>query len=151
MFHEWISRVVRAFRRVRHAGMEQRTVLAVTRNERYMTDMRILAIQQSWSVRFATTLGQALEIRPRSGVCVVIYDRDVSRGDCAAAIRLLTHSENPVFCILLGDGLRDMVVGCGGYDVASKPVDHEKLIGLINGALALAAEIDACQAAMAID
>lgn len=153
MFHRFISRLATLLRRVRRAGMEQRTVLAVTRSQRDMTDLRVLAIQQGWSIRFATTLPRALEIRPRTGVCVIVYDRDLPRTDWAHSVKLLAHSENPVFCILLADrpdhALRKSVVRCGGFDVASKPMDRAALAALatlINGALALASEIDACQA-----
>jgi DNA-binding NtrC family response regulator len=150
MLRRLISPIERLFRKVKHAGLEQRSVLTITRNQRYVTEMRVLAIQENWTVRFASTLAQAMERRPQVGPCVVIYDRELSRGDWVQAFRSLTHAENPVFCVLLADSpdgaLRGMVAACGGYDVASMPFDRERISALIRGALALAAEIDGCRA-----
>jgi DNA-binding response OmpR family regulator len=149
-----ISRIEKLFRKVRRAGMEQRTVVAVTRNQRDLNDMRVLGIQQSWTIRFATTLAQALQARPRSGICVVVYDRTVSRADWRDAVESLCAWECPVFCILLSDSagpaLRNAVLDSGGYDIARKPMDPAELAALIRAAMALAAEIDSCEAPMTV-
>lgn len=150
MLHRLIARMEGLWRQVQRAGLDQRTVLAVTRNQRLFTDLRVLAIQQGWSIRFAGATAQALECRPRTGICVLLYDRDLAGGDWARDVKLLSTSENPVMCIVLSDSpgasLRAAVVRCGGFDVARKPLDHGHLAGLINGALALAEEIESCQA-----
>ena len=135
------------WRQVRRAGMEQRTVLAVTHNERLINDLRVLAIQNAWNIRFASNLGQAVARQPQAGICVVVYDRD---GGTLDAVRLFARSRNPVLTIVLSNrpdpSLRAAVVRSGGFDVASS----DGLTSAINAALAIAAEIDACEAALLV-
>ncbi len=123
-----------------------RTVLAVTGFRSLRTELRVLALENGWHIHFAAALGDAIEMRQRGRIAVVLYDRDVDgnhwrRGleamiGCAdpACVILLSHQENPA--------IRLAVIEAGGYDVARDPFDKEALARLVNGAMALEAELD---------
>jgi len=126
-------------------SQENRTVLAITTDERCRMDLRVLAIEQRWHILFASSLQDALLLRTGSRPCVLIYDFDMPV-DWQTALRAFAASPQPAIPIVLGaafpGNLRDEVVNCGGYDGARKPVDRERFVPLVNGALALAEAIE---------
>lgn len=125
----------------RRVGPERQTILAVSRNPWVFRELRVLAIEQGWSIRFATSLPQAQFERPHSGICVLIYDLENWR----PALPLLAHSDTPLIPIVLsGNALRAEVIAAGGYDLALKPLDRAEVARLIHQAIALAAAIDSC-------
>jgi hypothetical protein len=148
MFQNFIARIATLWRRFQRV-LEERTVLVVTLNPRHFRDFRIMAIQESWHVRFAPTLPQALKARPSKGSCVVAYDRDLPGVDWRRAVTALSNFGRPVLCIVLSQradmAFRKMVIECGGFDVTRKPLDRDHCAGLVNGALALATDIDSIE------
>ncbi len=131
-------------------GVDKRTVLAITDDRRLMNDLRVLAIENAWNIRFAANLRQALARQPSEGNCVALYDRntggvlDAVRG-ALDAVRLFARSESPVLTIVLSGRadapIRNVVMHCGGFDAAtSAGIAHA-----VNSALALVCEIDSCE------
>jgi DNA-binding NarL/FixJ family response regulator len=109
-------------------------------------NLRILAIQQRWHILFAKNLNSALQIGRLNRITVVIYDRELADADWRNAARRFTSGGAPIFFILLsseyGRPLWKAVLDNGGYDVAPRNVDSEKLGRVVNGALALACSLD---------
>jgi|GEM_PF-2441133 DNA-binding NtrC family response regulator len=132
-------------RKLEQFRLESRTVLAVTDDERCRMSLRVLALEQGWHLLFASSVEDALLLRTGSRPCVLIYDREMP-GDWRAALRAFAASPQPAIPIVLaaqaGGNLRQEVVNCGGYDAAGKPVEGERLVRLVNGALALAESIE---------
>lgn len=142
MFENLKTRMQAFWRRV---GPEQQTILVVSRSARVFRELRVLAIEQGWNIHFASSLRQAQLERPRSGVCVLLYDLEES---WRYALDTVSNRAAPVIPIVLsaaaGPRLRIDVIAAGGYDVAQKPVDRAEIARLIRQAFALAAEVDAC-------
>ena len=133
-------------RKWEHFTSENRTVLAVTQDERCRMTLRVLSIEEGWRMLFAQSVEDALRLCSGRRPCVLLYDLDLPVADWQARVRWLLASEQPMFPIVLteapGAPLREEVVNCGGYDVARKPLEPEHLVSLVNGALALAESID---------
>jgi DNA-binding NtrC family response regulator len=132
----------RAVARLDHRS---RTVLAVTRFRSLRAELRVLALEQGWHIVFASTLEDAVEIRRRARIAVVLYDRDFSCGEWRVGLRTLASCGDATCVILLSheenSELRHDVVEQGGFDVARDPFDTRRLARLMNGALALEAAL----------
>ncbi len=140
------------WRRIERIGTDERTVLVVTALPSLQLSLRILAIQERWHILFAKTLDTALQISKLNRVTVVLCDRELADADWRAAAREIIAGNTPVFFILLSSELDrpvwKAVLDNGGYDVARRNVDSEKLGRLVNGAFALASSIDAVAASV---
>jgi CheY-like chemotaxis protein len=157
MFGRLFGRIKTIWQHLGQAGAEGPGVLAMTLTSSHCDELRIFAIQEGWNLRFANTLETAVQACRVRRVCVVLYDRDLPGMEWRRAFHLLLHSGRPVICILLSAALdsrlRKAVLDAGGYDLArkpperGKPLEREAVVGLVNGALALVADIDSCTTA----
>jgi CheY-like chemotaxis protein len=153
-FGRLLARIETIWQHLGQAGAERPSVLAMTLTSGYCNELRIFAIQEGWNLSFANALENAVQACRMSRVCIVLYDRDLPGMEWRRAFHFLLHSDRPVFCILLSADvephLRKAVLDAGGYDLArkplerGKPLEREAIVGLVNGALALAADIDSC-------
>lgn len=145
-----LRRAIRWVRmRLERATTHRLTLVAVSTDSRYLTDMRITAIQERWNIRFASTIEHACGACFGAGICVVAYDGDLPGVDWRQAVRSLSAQPfgaqyGPVLCIVshrCGD-LRGQAIACGAYDLASKPFDRPAFANLARGAFQLALSID---------
>ena len=138
------ERIGGLWQQIKRLGAEKPTVLAITNNDRLANNLRVLAIQNAWEIRFATNLGQALVRQPREGICVAVYDRD--QGRVTDAVRQFSRSESPVLTIVLSGradaSIRSAVIRCGGFDL----VTAAGITRAVNAAIALVGEIDSSEA-----
>jgi DNA-binding response OmpR family regulator len=131
------------WRQLEEVATSQRNVLAVLPAFSRRADFRVFAIEQRWQICFASTLERAINILQTQKIDVVIYDRDLPDADWR---RALPRISGPAIVIVLSDTTcsseERLVLDCGGYAVARKPVDRGNLVPLVNGALLLAEDID---------
>jgi hypothetical protein len=155
-----LERGAQAFLRVRrrlkafwHAverfGDEQRTVLAVTGSQFHQTQIRTLALEQGWRLLFAPALEDAVNLRKRARIAVVLFDPCLTNGEWQQGLRTILDCAEPTCVILLTDevnaSLRRMVLEDGGFDVASVPCERDSMARIVNGALAVANAADWAQ------
>jgi DNA-binding response OmpR family regulator len=132
------------WRQLEEVATSQRNVLAVLPAFSRRADLRVFAIEQRWQICFASTLDRAVNILQTQKIDVVIYDRDLPDADWRRALPRI--SKGPAIVIVLshtsGAIEQRLVLDCGGYAVARKPVERGNLVPLVNGALQLVEEID---------
>jgi DNA-binding NarL/FixJ family response regulator len=128
------------------AGKSERNVLAVLPTFSCQNDFRVFAIEQRWQICFANTLEAAVDILQRQKIDVVIYDRDLPDAGWRQALSRISNFAGPAIVIVLSYTTRKseerLVLDCGCYGVARKPVERGNLVPLVNGALQLAEDID---------
>jgi DNA-binding response OmpR family regulator len=122
-----------------------RTILAVTPLLGQCDTLRVLSIMERWHLRIAATLDDALALRQREKITVILYDQDLSGSDWRKGVTAL--SKDPRACVILfsfdvSEKLRLSLLTYGGYDVARKPIDGKALATLVNGCYALMNDID---------
>jgi CheY-like chemotaxis protein len=157
MFGRLLARIENIWQRLGQAAAERPGVLAMTLSPGSCNDLRIFAIEEGWKLRFANTLETAVQACQMSRVCVVLYDHDLPGMEWRKTFHSMLRAARPVSFILLSadvtSRLRKSVLDAGGFDLARKPLERckplerEAIVGLVNGALALAADIDSCTAA----
>jgi DNA-binding response OmpR family regulator len=138
------------WRQLEEVGTSERNVLAVLPASSGQDDLRVFAIEQHWQICFANTLERAVDILQRQKIDVVIYDRDLSDADwrraLPQALSMISNCADPAIAIVLsyntGSSEERLVLDCGGYAVARKPVERGNLVPLVNGALQLAEDIE---------
>ena len=134
------------WRQLEEVATSQRNVLAVLPAFSRRADFRIFAIEQRWQICFASTLERAVDIQRRQKIDVVIYDRDLPDADWRQALSKVSNSAGPAIVIVLSyttdASAERLVLDCGGFAVARKPVERGNLVPLVNGALQLVEEID---------
>jgi DNA-binding response OmpR family regulator len=138
------------WRQLEEVGTSERSVLAVLPPSSRQDDLRVFAIEQRWQIRFASTLERAVDILRRQKIDVVIYDRDLPdagwRRALPQALSMISNCAGPAIVIVLSfttsTSEERLVLDCGGYAVARKPVERGNLVPLVNGALQLAEDID---------
>ena len=134
------------WRQLEEVATLERNVLAVLPAFSGQDDFRVFAIEQRWQICFASTLERAIDILRRQKIDVVIYDRDLPDAGWRQALSSLSNCAGPAIVIVLSNTTcaseEMLVLDCGGYAVARKPVERGNLIPLVNGALQLAEDID---------
>jgi DNA-binding response OmpR family regulator len=148
MLRNVVLRIGALWRKLEHVA-EDRCILAVMRVSSGQDDLRVCAIQESWSVLFATTLERAVHIRQQNRVDVVLYDCDLADADWRQGLFTLLNCGEPVFAIVMSrvvDTPMSLdVLDSGGYAVTAKPLKRQSLVALVNGALQLEDAIDSCR------
>jgi DNA-binding response OmpR family regulator len=134
------------WRQLEEVATSQRNVLAVLPAFSRRADFRVFAIEQGWRICFASTLKRAVDILQTQKIDVVIYDRDLPDADWRRALPRLGNCASPAIVIILSyntdASAERLVLDCGGYAVARKPLERGNLVPLVNGALQLVEEID---------
>ena len=134
------------WRQLEEVATSQRHVLAVLPAFSRRADFRVFAIEQRWQICFASTLERAVGIRQRQRIQVVIYDRDLPDTDWRRALPRISNCAGPAIVIVLSyntdASAERLILDCGGYAVARKPVERGNLVPLVNGALQLVEDID---------
>jgi DNA-binding response OmpR family regulator len=137
------------WRRWEHFAFAPRTVLAITKDARCQMNLRIFSLEQGWRILFAESIESARRLRALSGICVLVYDRDLPGMDWRDGLRALVTLKAPVLPIVMASAptsrLRAEVLNCGGYDLAQNPLEPSSFVPLVNGALALAESIESLQ------
>jgi DNA-binding response OmpR family regulator len=127
----------------------RRTVLAVTKDIRCRTNLRIYSLEQGWRILFAESLEDALRLQYLGRICVLVYDCDLPGIDWRRGLRTLLAVNDPLVPIVISSlpnsRFRSEVLNFGGYDVARNPLEPERFVPLVNGALALAGSIDSLE------
>jgi DNA-binding NtrC family response regulator len=136
-------------RRWEHFTSSKRTVLAITRDPRCQMSLRIFGLEEGWRILFAGSVDDGLRLQYQSGICVLIYDRELPGIEWRHGLGMLLRLNPPVVPIVLSNApdarLRAEVVRCGGYDLARNPLDPASFVPLVNGALALAEAIESLE------
>ena len=134
------------WRHLEEVAISERNVLAVLPAFSCQDDFRVFAIEQRWQICFASTLERAADILKRQKIDVVICDRDLPDAGWRQALSSISNRPNPPIVIVLSDtaGASEerLVLDCGGYAVARKPVERGNLVPLVNGALQLVEDIE---------
>jgi DNA-binding NarL/FixJ family response regulator len=134
------------WRQLEEVATSQRNVLALLPGFSRRADFRVFAIEQRWQICFANTLEAAVDILQRHKIDVVIYDRDLPDAGWRQALSRISNFAGPAIVIVLsyttGKSEERLVLDCGCYAVARKPVERGNLVPLVNGALQLAEDID---------
>jgi DNA-binding response OmpR family regulator len=124
------------------------TVLAVTNNFNCRMSLRVLSLEQGWRILFAESLEDGLRLQRMNRAGILVYDLKLPDVEWRRGLRVLTKQES-VFPIVISDvlnsRLRSEVLACGGYDVARNPLEPQRFVALVNGALGLAKSIDSLQ------
>jgi DNA-binding response OmpR family regulator len=146
MLKNFKGRLEYLWRQLEEVATSERSVLAVLPAFSCKDDFRVFAIEQRWQVCFANTLERAIDILQRQKIDVVIYDRDLPDADWRRALSRISNCIGPaiviVLCYTAGASEERLVLDCGGYAVARKPVERGSFVPLVNGALHLAEDID---------
>jgi DNA-binding NtrC family response regulator len=128
---------------------ENRTVLAVTKDNRCKLTLRTLSLEQRWRILFAESLEDGIRLQARDRARVLVYDHRLLGVEWRKGLHSLLASDDPIIPIVISDApsapLRSEVLNCGGYDLALNPIQHEWFVALVNGALALAETIDSIE------
>jgi DNA-binding response OmpR family regulator len=134
------------WRQLEEVATSQRNVLAVLPVFSRRADFRVFAIEQRWQICFASTLERAVDILQTQKIDVVIYDRDLPDANWRHALPRISNCAGPAIVIVLSSttdaSAERLVLDCGGFAVARKPVERGNLVPLVNGALQLVEEID---------
>jgi CheY-like chemotaxis protein len=116
------------WRQLEKVATSQRNVLAAPPAFSRRADFRVFAIEQRWQICFASTLERAVDIRQRQKIDVVIYDRDLPDADWRRALPRISNCAGPVIVIVLSYNTDvaagRLVLDCGGFAVARKPVER---------------------------
>jgi DNA-binding response OmpR family regulator len=93
-----------------------------------------LSARYRWNIQLTGTPDETSEVLHHFKAPVVLLDRDLGDGDWRAVLGSLASEHET--CILLlshsiGDGLRDEVIGKGGYDVLPKPLQETEVLRMV--------------------
>jgi DNA-binding response OmpR family regulator len=113
-------------------------VLAVTRSEADLKDLRSIADRSGWELTGTPDCEVALSILTRLPVPVVLCDRDLPGRDWRESVKCLLSPVAPP-CVILTSSVNDSylwqeVVQTGGYDVLVKPFHEEQVVSTVRRA-----------------
>ena len=138
------------WRQLQQVGTEERNILAVMPALSGQDNVRVWSIQRGLECAVRTTsVESAVRIRQANRIGVVLYDCDLPEINWRKGMVTLLNCAEPVFAIAISRVVNARfclaVLESGGYAVIGKPLDRQRLVGLVNGALRLEDSIDSCR------
>jgi hypothetical protein len=119
--------LTRLFREKGDARSSRLSVLAVSPCYIEQLAIRIASYNGGWNLVLCPTFEIAMRARKRTTFSVIIYDLDVVDVGWREGIHKLLNAGDPVCVVAVSgqvdDSLWERALGCGVYDVQSKPLN----------------------------
>ncbi len=123
-----------------------RTILAITCSAPLQLDLQMIAIRSRWRIRFARSVEAAVHLRVVEPIPLVLYDCELPGGAWRSGFASLLADEAPPLLLLMTPQADRRVWRCvldvGGFDVVETPLNPERLVPVVNGALALVSHVE---------